>query len=107
MAGEKGLLVGRCEVAIVRNTLVEIVCDQIENVLLQIGSCANDAMDFSLANHLGERNAQLRRAHGACKCHKHDAALIQMAGVGFSRILESSSIEVAVVKVDELRNWAL
>ena len=79
----------------------------IEDILLQIGSCANDAVDFSLANHLGEGNAQLRGAHGACKCHKHNAALIQMAGVGFSGILESSSIKVAVVKVDELRNWAL
>ena len=83
------------------------MCHQVEDVLLQIGSCANDAMDFSLTNHLGEGNAQLSRAHGACKCHQHDAALIQMAGVGFSGILESSSVEVAVVKVDELRNWAL
>jgi hypothetical protein len=30
-----------------------------------------------------------------------------MAGVSFRGILESSGVEVAIVKVDELRNWAL
>jgi hypothetical protein len=64
-------------------------------------------MDFSLTNHLSKGNAQLRRAHGASECHKHDTALIQMAGVSFSGILESSSVKVAIMKVDELRNWAL
>ena len=104
---KEGLLVGGGEVAVVRDAFVEIVGDEVEDVFFEICTSANDAVDFSLANHFGERNAQFGRAHGASECHEHDTALIEVAGIGLSGVLESGSVEVAVVEVDELRNWAL
>ena len=107
MALEKDLFIGRGEVTIVGDAFVEIVGDEVEDVFLKIRPSADDAVNFSLADHFSEGNAELGRAHGAGEGHEHDAALIEVACVGFRSVLESGSIEVAVVKVDELRNGAL
>ena len=107
MAGEKGLFIGGCQIAVIRNALVEVVRHEVKDVFFKIGSRTNDAVDFSLANHLGERNAQLGRAHRASECHEHDTALVQVPRIGLCGVSESGSVEVAIVEVDELRNWAL
>ena len=107
VAGEQLLLIGRSEVSIVRNALVKIMRHQIEDVLLQVRSRANDAMNFSLTNHLREGNSQLSRAHGPGKRHEHDSALIQMAGISLCGILECCGVEMAIVEIDELRNRTL
>lgn len=79
VALQEGLFVGGSEVAVVRDALVEIVRHEVEDVFLEICPSANNAVDFSLANHFGERNAQFRCAHGASECHEHDTALIEVA----------------------------
>jgi hypothetical protein len=33
--------------------------------------------------------------------------LVQVARIGLCGVFESGSVEVAIVEVDELRNWAL
>ena len=104
VALEEGLLIGRGEVAVVRDAFVEIVGDEIEDVFFEVGAGADDAVDFSLADHFSEGNAQLGRAHGASEGHEHDAALIEVARVGFRGVFECGGIEVAVVEIDELRN---
>ena len=101
---EKRLFIGRREVAVVRDALVKIMRDEIENVLLEIRARADDAVDFSLTDHLGEGNSQLGRAHRTGEGHEHDATRVEVACVGFGRIFQRSGIEVAVVEIDELRN---
>ena len=86
------------------DALVEIVGDEIEDVLFEVGAGADDAVNFSLADHFSEGNAQLGRAHGASEGHEHDTALIEVAGVGFRGVFECGGIEVTIVKVDELRD---
>ena len=74
---EQLLLVFRRQIAPVRNTLVEIVRNQIENVFLQICAGAANAMHLILTDHLGQRNTELRRAHRAGQRQKHLAALLR------------------------------
>ena len=87
VALEEGLFVGGGEVAVVRDALVEVVGDKVEDVFFEVGAGADDAVDFSLADHFSEGNAQLGRAHGAGEGHEHDASLIEVAGVGFGGVL--------------------
>ena len=102
VALEEGLLVGGGEVAVVGDAFVEIVGDEVEDVFLEVGAGADDAVDFSLADHFGEGDAEFGGAHGAGEGHEHDAAGVEVAGVGFGGVLEGGGVEVAVVEVDEL-----
>ena len=104
---QEGLLIGWRQVAVMRDALVEVVRHKIEDVFLEVGSRANDAVDFSLANHFREGNSQLCRAHSSGEGHEHDSSLVQMLRVGFSGVLEGGGVEVSIMKVDELRYWAL
>jgi hypothetical protein len=63
----------------VRDALVEIVGDEVEDVLFEIRASADDAVDFSLANHFGKRNAEFGSAHGAGEGHEHDPAIVEVA----------------------------
>ena len=54
-----------------RHALVMIVRDEIVNVLFQIRAGAANSVDFVLANHFGERKAQLGGAHGARERDEH------------------------------------
>ena len=107
VACKQSLLISRSKVAVVRNALVKIMRHQIEDVLLEVRSRANDAMDFSLTNHLREGNSQLSRAHCPGKRHEHDSALIQMAGISLGGILERCGVKMTIVEIDELRNRTL
>ena len=88
VALKEGLFVSWREVAVVRNALVEIVSDKVENILFEIGAGADDSVDFSLADHFGKGDAEFRGAHRAGEGHEHDAALIEMARVGLGGIFE-------------------
>ena len=70
---ELGFVGGR-EIAIVRDALVVVVRDEIEDVFLEIGAGAADAVNLVLADHLGERKAELGGAHGAAEGDEHFAA---------------------------------
>ena len=74
---EQRLLVGGRQIAIVRDALVEIVRNQIENIFFEIRAGAADAMNFVLADHLGQREPEFGRAHRAREGHEHLAARCQ------------------------------
>src|SRR5258708_7806051 len=57
---EQRLLVGRSEIAIVRDALVGGVRDQVEQVLLEVRAGGGDRVHLVAADHLGEREAELR-----------------------------------------------
>jgi hypothetical protein len=75
---------------------------EVEDVFLEVGAGAADGVDLALPDHLGQRDAELRRAHRAGERQEHHAALIEMAGPGFGRVPHGGGVEVAVVAVDEL-----
>ena len=58
-------------------------------------------MHFALANHLGERQAQLGCAHGAGQRDEHPAALVDKAHVALGGVDERRRVEVAIVVLDE------
>ena len=64
------------------------------------------ACTLSCADHLGERDAELRGDHRAGQRDEHLAALIEVAGPRLGRVLQRRGVEMAIVAIDELRNWA-
>ncbi len=65
VAVEQRLFVGPREVAVVGDADVVVVRHQIEDVLLEVGAGAADAVDLALADHLGQRQPDLGGGHGA------------------------------------------
>ncbi len=63
-------------------------------------------MDFVLANHLRQRNAQFRGAHGAGERDHHFSAIIQMRDVGVGSVFQHCGIEMPVVAFNELADAA-
>ena len=55
------------EIAVMRHALVMVVRDEIVDVLFQVGAGAANSVNLVLADHLGERKAQLGRAHRAAR----------------------------------------
>ena len=78
--------------------------DKIENILFQVSSCANNAIYFSLTNHLRKRNSQFSCAHSSSKGEEHDPSIIDVLGVSVGSILECRRIEVTIMMIDELGN---
>ena len=98
---EQLLLVLRRQVAVARQPLVMRVRDEVEDVFLEVGAGAADGVHLSLANHLGERDAQLRRAHRAGERHHHRATRLEVGDVGERGVVERRGVEVPVVALDE------
>jgi hypothetical protein len=86
VAGEQLGFVGGGQIAVVGHALVKVVGHEVEDVFLQIGAGAADAVNLVLADHLGQRKAQLRRAHGAADGDEHLSARGEQGVVGFSGI---------------------
>jgi hypothetical protein len=91
--GEERLLVLRGQLPVVRDALIVVVGDQVEHVLLKVGARAHDGVDLVLADHLGQRDAELGRGHGARQRHEHLAAGLQVASYAFA-----ASTSVAALK---------
>ena len=98
---EQRLLVVRRQVAVVGNAHVVVVRHQVEEVLFEVRAGAADAVDLALADHLGQRQAQLGRAHGAGEGHEHVAAAVQVRHVGVGGINEGGTVEVPEMVVNE------
>ncbi len=98
---EQQLLVLRRQVAVARQPLVVRVRHEVEDVFLEVGAGAADGVHLSLANHLGERDSQLRRAHRACERHHHRSTRLEVGDVGERGVVERRGVEVAVVALDE------
>ena len=61
---------------------VVVVGHQVVDVLLQVGAGAGDAVDLVLADHLGQRQAQLGGAHRACQRDQHFSTVVDELFVG-------------------------
>ncbi len=78
VAVEQRLLVAGREIAVVRNALVVIVRDEVEDVFFQIRAGAADGVDLVLTNHLGERATDLGGAHRTGDRDEHLAAIFEV-----------------------------
>ena len=63
-------------------------------------------MHFVLANHFGERNAQLGGAHCASERDHHFSAAIEMRNVGIGSILQARGVKMPEVAINELADAA-
>ena len=103
---EQLLLLLRREMPVVRNAHVMIVRDEVEDVLLEIRARAADRVDLAAADHLGERQAELGRAHGAGERDEHLAAAVDVLHVGIGGVDEGGAVEMPIVVADEIRDRA-
>ena len=62
------------------------------------------AWTLSLPDHLGERDAELGRAHRARQRDQHRAAAVEVRAIGFGGVDERGGVEVPEVPIDELGN---
>src|SRR5690606_17127024 len=100
-AVEERLLVGGGEVAPAGDALVVVVRDEVEEVFFEVGAGTRDDVDLVLPDHLGEREAEFGRAHGAGERDEHPAARVEVGDVAVSGVHERGGVEVAVVVADE------
>ena len=104
VAGEQLGFVGGGEVAVVGHALVEVVRDEVEDVFFEIRAGAADAVNLVLADHFGERKAELGCAHGAADGDEHFSAGGEVLVVGFGGVDEGGSVEMAIVVLDKRSN---
>ena len=95
-------LVLRRQVAVMRYALIVRMSHQIHDIFLQIGARAGDNLHLVPADHLGERDAQLGRAHRAAQRDHHLAAGVDMGFVSFRGVDQGRRVEMAVMMRDKL-----
>gem|GEM_PF-6887510 len=93
-------VVGR-QVPVVRHPLVIIMGHEIENILLQVRTRADNRVDLVAPDHLRERNTQFRRRHGAGQRDQHLSARLEVTFITLRRIQQGGRVEVAVVCGDK------
>ena len=64
------------------------------------------ACTLPCADHLGERQAELGRAHRAGQGDEHLAAVVEVRCVTLGRVDERRGVEVPVVVIDEVADLA-
>ncbi len=101
---EQRLFIGASEVAVVGDADVVVVRHQIEDVLLEVGAGAADAVDLSLADHFGQRQPDLGGGHGARQRQEHPAAVVDVLDIAPGGVDQSGGVEVAVVVGDEFED---
>src|SRR5690606_28588193 len=101
---EQIALILRTEVAVVRDTEIMVVGNEIENIFLQISACAGDDLHFVLPDHLSKRKPQLSRTHSAGKRNHHVMAIVELIDIAFGGINQTGGIKMPVVVEDEIRN---
>src|SRR5438270_4662167 len=79
---------------------------QIEDIFLKVRPGATDGVNFVLTNHLGERQAKFSRAHSSGDGHEHLPAILQQLLIGLGGVHQRRGVEMAVVMLDETRNWS-
>src|SRR3954471_8329103 len=80
--------------------------DQIEDIFFEVRAGEADRVNLLLPNHLGEREAKFSRAHCAGDGHEHLPALLQQLLIGLGGVHQRRGVEMAVVMLDETRNWS-
>ena len=87
-----------------RNALIKIVRDEVEDIFFKIGAGAADAVNLVLADHLRKRKTKLGSAHGARDGDKHLAARGEMIDVTLGRVHQRRGIEMTIVMLDKRGN---
>ena len=101
MPVEQGDFIGGRQVAVVRHALVKIVCNEIEDVLFKVRAGAGDGVNFSLADHFGERKTQLCCTHGSAHGQEHLAAAVDKLDVAFCCVYQGCGVEMPVMMLDK------
>ena len=104
---EQALFVLRAQVAVMRHALVVRVGDEVEDIFFQVGTRAADRMHFAGADHLRERDAELRRAHGPGHRQQHRAAAVDVPDVRVGRVFQNGGVEVQEMTIDEPGNGSV
>jgi hypothetical protein len=89
-----------------RNPFVLTACNEIEKVLLEVGSRAGNGVHFVLANYFRKRNAQFRSAHCPGESDHHFPTAIQVRDVRIGCIFQGCRVEVTVMPINELADAA-
>src|SRR5690606_26965309 len=76
--------------------------DEVEDVLLEVRAGARDGVDLVLADHLGQRDPELRGAHRAGHRNQHLAATVQVPAPRLGRVDEGGRVEVAEMPCHEV-----
>ena len=69
------------QIAIIWHAAIMVVRHKIKNILFKIGTGGTNPVNFSLADHLRQRNTHFPRRHGAGKRHKHFPAACQVVHI--------------------------
>ena len=77
-------------------------CDEVEEVLLEVGAGAGNGVDFVLPNHFCERNANFGGAHCPGERNHHFPASLEMRGIGLGCIFEDCRVEVTEMPINKL-----
>ena len=104
VAREQLGFIGRGQIAVAGNALIKIVGHEVEDVFFQVGAGAADAVNLVLADHLGQRQAQLGGTHGAANGDEHLAARGQQVFVSFGGVNQRRGVEMAIMVLDKRRN---
>src|SRR6266542_1588504 len=102
MTPQEFFLMLRRQFAIMRNPFILAACDEVEEVLLEVGAGAGNSVHFVPPNHFCERHAQFGSAHCPGERNHHFPASLKMRGVGVSGILEYCRVEVTEMPINEL-----
>src|SRR5882724_431014 len=106
MTTEQRFFLLRSQLTIIRQADILAARNEIKKILLQIRSGAGDGMDFVLANHFPQRDAQFRRAHRSRECDHHFSTSIEVSDVGIGSVFQDSGVKMPVVAINELANAA-
>src|SRR6266513_5343009 len=106
MTTEQLLFLLRSQLTIIRQANILAARNQIKKILLQIRSGTGDGMDFVLANHFSQRDAQFRRAHRSRECDHHFSTSIEVSAVGIGSVFQDSGVKMPVVAINELADAA-
>lgn len=106
VAVEELLFVGGGEIAVVGNAFVEVVSDEVKDILFEVRSGADDGVDFILADHFCQAEAEFGGGHGAGEGDEHFTAGFEMGFVALGSVEKGGGVKVAIVEGDELGDGA-
>ena len=101
---EQFLLVPWRKLPVVRDPLVVVMRDEIEDILLEVRAGADDQVHLFAADHLRQRDAELGGRHGARDRHQHLSAGGEVRLVALRRIEQRGGVKVTIILRDEFRD---
>ena len=75
---------------------------QVEDVFFHIGRGGGNPVDLALADHFGEGDAELARAHGAGDGNHHFSAAIEVLFITLGRVESFAGVEMFEIGLQKL-----